>query len=108
VLNEAYPEARVEMHPADAEIHGIRNDDPVKVQSRRGEVILRATVTEKTSVGVVFIPFHFAEAAANLLTNDALDPQAKIPEFKACAVQVFPARLDELANPELELRRGRY
>ena len=85
-LNEAYPEARVEMHPADAEIHGIRNGDTVKVQSRRGEVILRATVTEKTSVGVVFIPFHFAEAAANLLTNDALDPQAKIPEFKACAV----------------------
>jgi formate dehydrogenase alpha subunit len=107
-LNEAYPEARVEMHPADAEIHGIRNGDPVKVQSRRGEVILRATVTEKTSVGVVFIPFHFAEAAANLLTNDALDPQAKIPEFKACAVQVFPARESDLPNPEAVVKRGRY
>lgn len=108
VLNEAYPEARVEMHPADAEIHGIRNGDPVKVQSRRGEVILRVTVTEKTSVGVVFIPFHFAEAAANLLTNDALDPQALIPEFKACAVQVFPARENELLNPDSVLNRGRY
>ena len=108
VLNDAYPEARVEMHPADAEIHGIRNGDPVKVQSRRGEVILRATVTEKTSVGVVFIPFHFAEAAANLLTNDVLDPQAKIPEFKACAVQVFPARENELPNPDAVLNRGRY
>lgn len=108
VLNEAYPEARVEMHPADAEIHGIRNGDPVKVQSRRGEIILRATVTEKTSVGVVFIPFHFAEAAANILTNDALDPQAKIPEFKACAVQIFPAREDDLANPDVILSRGRY
>ncbi len=108
VLNEAYPEARVEMHPADAEIHGIRNGDPVRVTSRRGEVVLRGTVTEKTSVGVVFIPFHFAEAAANLLTNDALDPQALIPEFKACAVQVFSAREDELANPEVEVRRGRY
>jgi len=42
------------------------------------------------------------------LTNDALDPQALIPEFKACAVQVFPAREDELANPEVEVRRGRY
>ena len=107
-LDEAYPEARVDIHPADAEMHGIRNGDPVKVQSRRGEVVLRATVTEKTSVGVVFIPFHFAEAAANLLTNDALDPQALIPEFKACAVQVFPARDDDLANPEVELHRGRY
>ena len=46
--------------------------------------------------------------AANLLTNDALDPQALIPEFKACAVQMFPAREDELAHPEVEVRRGRY
>ena len=108
VLDEAYPEARVEIHPADAEIHGIRNNDPVRVTSRRGEVVLRATVTEKTTVGVVFIPFHFAEAAANLLTNDALDPQAKIPEFKACAVQVFPARESDLPNPEAVVQRGRY
>jgi len=107
-LNEAYPEARVEIHPADAEIHGIRNGDPLRVTSRRGEVILRATVTEKTTVGVVFIPFHFAEAAANLLTNDALDPQAKIPEFKACAVQVFPARKKDLQNPDAVVNRGRY
>jgi formate dehydrogenase alpha subunit len=107
-LNEVYPEARVEMHPADAEIHGITDGMPVRVSSRRGEVVLRATVTEKTTVGVVFIPFHFAEAAANLLTNDALDPQAKIPEFKACAVQVFPARESDLAHPEVVLERGRY
>jgi len=107
-LNEAYPEARVEMHPADAEMHGITNNMPVRVTSRRGEIVLRATVTEKTSVGVVFIPWHFAEAAANLLTNDALDPQALIPEFKACAVQVFPARESELPNPENVLNRGRY
>ncbi|MCC6299094.1 MAG: formate dehydrogenase subunit alpha [Anaerolineales bacterium] len=107
-IDEIYPEARVEIHPADAEMHGIANDMPVRVTSRRGEVILRATVTEKTTVGVVFIPWHFHEAAANLLTNDALDPQALIPEFKACAVQVFPARESELANPEARLERGRY
>ncbi len=107
-LNDAYPEARVEIHPADAEIHGIRNGDPVKVKSRRGEVIVRATVTEKTIVGVVFLPWHFHEAAANLLTNDALDPQAKIPEFKACAVQVFPARESDLAHPDVVVNRGRY
>ncbi len=108
VLDQVYPEARVEIHPADAEMHGIRDGDPVRVRSRRGEVVLRASVTEKTTVGVVFIPFHFAEAAANLLTNDALDPQAKIPEFKACAVQVFPARETELPHPEIVLKRGRY
>jgi predicted molibdopterin-dependent oxidoreductase YjgC len=98
----------MEIHPADAEMHGITDGMTVRVNSRRGEVVLRATVTEKTTVGVVFIPMHFAEAAANLLTNDALDPQALIPEFKACAVQVFPARDDQLAHPEAMLNRGRY
>jgi formate dehydrogenase alpha subunit len=107
-LDEAYPEARVEIHPADAEMHGITDGMTVRVTSRRGEVFLRASVTEKTTVGVVFVPMHFAEAAANLLTNDALDPQALIPEFKACAVQVFPAREDQLVHPEAVLNRGRY
>jgi anaerobic selenocysteine-containing dehydrogenase len=107
-LNEIYPEARVEIHPADAEIHGIRNGDSVRLQTRRGEVVMRATVTGKAAIGVIFIPWHFAEAAGNLLTNDALDPQALIPEFKACAVQVFPAREDDLPNPEVKVERGRY
>ncbi len=67
---------------------------------------MRATVTEKTTAGVAFIPWYFVEAAANLLTNDALNPEAKIPEFKACAVQVFPTREDGLPNSEVEVRRG--
>ncbi|HEY5982602.1 MAG TPA: molybdopterin dinucleotide binding domain-containing protein, partial [Anaerolineales bacterium] len=107
-LDQVYPEARVEINPADAEMHGIKDGMAVRVSSRRGEVVLRATVTHKTTVGVVFIPMHFAEAAANLLTNDALDPQAKIPEFKACAVQMFPVREKDLPHPELVLNRGRY
>ncbi|MEW5828740.1 MAG: formate dehydrogenase subunit alpha [Chloroflexota bacterium] len=107
-LDALYPEARVELHPADAEIHGIRDGMAVWVTSRRGEIVVRASVTEKTTVGVVFLPWHFAEAAANLLTIDALDPQAKIPEFKACAVQVFPARESDLPNPEAVVERGRY
>ena len=107
-LDQAYPEARLEIHPADAEMHGITDGMAVRVTSRRGEVVLRASVTEKTTVGVVFMPMHFAEAAANLLTNDALDAEAKIPEYKACAVQVFPARDDLLAHPEALLNRGRY
>ena len=107
-LDEIYPQALLEMHPADAEMHGVTDGMAVRVTSRRGEVVLRAQVTEKTTVGVVFIPMHFAEAAANLLTNDVLDPQAKIPEFKACAVQVFPARENQLPNPDAMLDRGRY
>ena len=65
-------------------------------------------ISENEAMGVVFIPWHFAEATANLFTNDALDPQALIPEFKACVVQVFPAREDELANPEVVVQRGCY
>jgi predicted molibdopterin-dependent oxidoreductase YjgC len=59
-------------------------------------------------VGVVFVPMHFAEAAANLLTIDALDPLAKIPEYKACAVRIVPVQQDELTNPEVRVERGRY
>ncbi len=107
-LDSLYPEALVQINPVDADMLGILDGNPVRVASRRGEIVLRAEVTEKTSAGVVFIPFHFAEAAANLLTIDALDPQARIPEYKACAVQVFAARSDELANPEIFPRRGRF
>jgi len=71
-------------------------------------VVLRVLVSPKTSPGVVFIPMHFAEAAANLLTIDVLDAQAKIPEFKACAVSIQIAREDELANPVEAVARGRY
>jgi formate dehydrogenase alpha subunit len=107
-LDELYPEAQAEISPADAALMGIQNGEVVRVSSRRGTVVLRAHVSPKTTTGVIFIPFHFAEAAANLLTIDALDPQAKIPEFKACAVKVEPARLEELAKPEAVLERGRY
>jgi predicted molibdopterin-dependent oxidoreductase YjgC len=107
-LDKLYPEARVEIHPADAELHGISDGMAVRVSSRRGDIVVRANVTEKTTVGVVFLPWHFHEAAANLLTIDALDPQAKIPEFKACAVQVFPARDVDLPNPDVIMERGRY
>ncbi len=107
-LDELYPEARVELHPADAALMDIRDGQAVRVSSRRGTVALRASVTEKTHVGVVFIPFHFAEAAANLLTIDALDPEALIPEYKACAVKIEAVSETDLPNPEAELHRGRY
>lgn len=108
MLDELYPEALVEVNPVDAEMLSIQSGQTVRVSSRRGSIVLRAKVSPKTTAGVVFIPFHFSEAAANLLTIDALDPQALIPEFKACAVSVVPEREEELAHPEAVTERGRY
>jgi anaerobic selenocysteine-containing dehydrogenase len=107
-LDDLYPEALVEIHPTDAARISVNEGDVVRVSSRRGTIVLRAKVSYKTTMGVVFIPFHFREAAANLLTIDALDPLAKIPEYKACAVRVDPADESELVNPEARQVRGRY
>jgi len=107
-LDDLYPEARIEINPADGARLAIGDGQTVRVSSRRGSIVLRAWVTQRTTVGVVFIPMHFAEAAANLLTIDALDPLAKIPEYKACAVRVVPATQDQLARPEGKVERGRY
>jgi predicted molibdopterin-dependent oxidoreductase YjgC len=107
-LDDLFPEAMVEMNPADAARLGLKFGDPVRVTSRRGTIVLRARVTEKAIVGVVFIPFHFAEAAANLLTIDVVDPQAKIPEYKACAVRVVPVTEEDLPDPSIYQERGRY
>ena len=65
-------------------------------------------MTQRTAVGTVFIPMHFAEAAANLLAIDALDPLAKIPENKACAVRIVMAAKKELTQPDARVERGRY
>jgi predicted molibdopterin-dependent oxidoreductase YjgC len=107
-LDELYPEARIEINPADAARLKVADGEAVRVSSRRGTIVLRAWVTQRTTVGVVFIPMHFAEAAANLLTIDALDPLAKIPEYKACAVRIVPADKQELERPEGKVERGRY
>ena len=89
-LEALAPEALAEISPEDAQRLGISDGDPVRLTSRRGEVMARARVTDRAQEGVVFLPFHYAEAAANLLTNPALDPIAKIPEYKVCAVRVEP------------------
>ena len=90
VLDGIEPEAFIGIHPDDASACGIENGDRVCVTSPRGSVTLRARVTRQECRGAVFIPFHFREAAANLLTIDAIDPDGKIPEFKYCAVRVEP------------------
>ena len=91
-LDDIYPEALVEIHPSDAEKIGIITGDWVKVRSRRGEIEVKTLVTERSAAGMVFLPFHFVEAAANILTLDARDPQAKIPDYKVCAVVVEKLR----------------
>ena len=87
-LNELKGEEEVEINPQDAKALGIADGDKVRVISRRGKVIARAKVTKNLMKGVVFMTFHFAESATNLLTNPALDPVSKIPELKFCAVRV--------------------
>lgn len=84
-------EAYVEMNFDDGEKLGISTGDKIKVVSRRGEVEIKARLTSKVAPGIVFIPMHYREAAANVITNDALDPVVKIPEFKVCAVKIEPA-----------------
>lgn len=79
----------VEINPKDAKRLSITNGDTVKVKSRRGEIDIRARVTRIVPEGTVFVPMHYYEAAANMLTNDALDPKVKIPELKVCAVKIL-------------------
>jgi predicted molibdopterin-dependent oxidoreductase YjgC len=109
-LDELYPEALLELNEVDAEQHGLKTGDVVRVSSRRGSVVLRARVSDQCNPGVVFIPMHFSEAAANLLTIDALDATAKIRD-KACAVCIMPARrrADQCRgeNREKMVRRSR-
>jgi len=88
-------EELVEISGADAEKLGIADGDVVTVASRRGEVVARAAVTERSPAGTVFMSFHFAETPTNLLTSGALDPKSGIPELKACAVRVAKARTAE-------------
>ena len=87
-LNELSPECFVEISPKDAEDYNIKQGDLLRVNSRRGEIQAMARVSDQAIKGTIFIPFHFAKAAANRLTNPALDPIAKIPEFKVCAIRI--------------------
>ncbi len=88
-LLELYPQALIEISPEDSALYGIENDRMIKVASRRGEVTAKAIISERVSQGLIFANFHFPqEQNANLLTISALDPVAKIPEYKICAVKL--------------------
>jgi predicted molibdopterin-dependent oxidoreductase YjgC len=86
----------IEMHPHDAEALGIPDGEPVRVTTRRGSFVVRAPVGNKTRPGAVWMPFHFVEAATNLLTNDAFDNITRTAEYKCCAAKVELAETLEL------------
>jgi formate dehydrogenase alpha subunit len=90
-LNERAPESFVEISLQDANKFDIKDGSMINIASRRGNINARAKVSGKAVPGTVFIPFHYAQAAANKLTNAALDPVSGIPEYKVCAVKLSKA-----------------
>ena len=87
-LSMLCPEAMAEVNPEDAVDLGIQSGDMIQVASRRGDIKVKTSVSERPGKGVIFLPFHFKESPVNVLTNSSLDPIAKIPEYKVCAVKI--------------------
>ena len=85
-----HSEDRLEIHPHDAEERGIKDGDWVGIESRSGQTVLRATITENVQPGVVYTTFHFPESGANVITTDNSDWATNCPEYKVTAVQVMP------------------
>jgi predicted molibdopterin-dependent oxidoreductase YjgC len=90
-LNEIAPECFVEISPEDARAYALEDGGVAAIASRRGRIQARIQVSPKAVTGTVFLPFHYARAAANRLTNAALDPISGIPELKVCAVRLEKA-----------------
>jgi formate dehydrogenase major subunit len=84
-----HSEDRVEIHPHDAEVRGIGEDDWIGIVSRAGETVLRATVTDRVAPGVIYTTFHFPESGANVITTDNSDWATNCPEYKVTAVEVM-------------------
>ena len=87
-LDRETEKAYAELNPHDASRMNVREGDAIRITTRRGSIVTSAFITDRVSRGTVFVPFHFVEARANILTNPVVDPQAKTPEFKVCAAQV--------------------
>jgi formate dehydrogenase major subunit len=98
-LDAISPSAEVYLNPDDAAGLGIADGEMARVSSRRGTIVLAVRVSHREQRGNCFIPFHFREAAANLLTTDEIDPIGKIPEFKFCAVRIEAAGSAGPAEP---------
>jgi formate dehydrogenase alpha subunit len=87
-LHAEFPEGYLEMNQGDADRLEISSGDRIKLVSRRGEIQVKTVLTDRVREGILFMPFHFVESNANVLTNPAHDPIVKIPEYKVCAVRV--------------------
>jgi assimilatory nitrate reductase catalytic subunit len=99
-LREAVPVPEVQVHPDLAEAHGLQDGDDVRVISRRGEAVGRVAITDSIRADTVFMPFHWGGAGSvNLVTNPALDPISRMPEFKVCAVRIERAADRAEARP---------
>ncbi|HWX72215.1 MAG TPA: formate dehydrogenase subunit alpha [Xanthobacteraceae bacterium] len=98
MLDELEPEAVASLAPAELRRLGIAAGDQIRVTTRRGTIELKARADSGVAPGQVFIPFCYAEAAANVLTNPQLDPFGKIPEYKFCAAKVEPAAISVAAE----------
>src|SRR5204863_503098 len=85
-LDQREPTPTMEIHPADAAALDLEDGDLARVTSRRNSLVISCRISDRVARGQVFVPFHFREAAANLLTNPVLDPYAKMAELKCCAV----------------------
>lgn len=106
-LMEQYPQPRCEIHPRLAEKLGIVDDDFVKVESRRGAIVVRAQVVKTIRPDTVFVPYHWPlDRSANNCTIRAIDPVSNIPEFKICAVRVSKTEAPTDANAQLEMEAG--
>jgi formate dehydrogenase alpha subunit len=92
VLDTHVPRNYVEVNPQDSKKYRLKDNQPVTVCTRRGSINLHVRISDRPKEGVIFIPWHFKEAAANILTHAALDPVSKIPEYKACAARIIPGK----------------
>jgi formylmethanofuran dehydrogenase subunit D len=98
VLNSLHSSGAIDIHPQDAFKLGIGDGDMVTISSERGKIETPAHVTDKTSPGLAFMAFHWRESPVNTLTSSAVDPTAKIPEFKVSAVKAILTVLDRAAQ----------
>jgi formate dehydrogenase major subunit len=114
--NQWHSEDRLEVHPHDAEERDIKQDDWVGIESRAGQTVLRATVTDRVQPGVVYTTFHFPESGANVITTNNSDWATNCPEYKVTAVQVMPVaqpsewqkKYSRFTDQQLKLLNGEH
>ena len=93
VLETLEPRGHIDMCQEDADTIGVHSDDFLQVTSPRGEIVVQVRIDNKVPRGTAFMAFHWREAPANILTNEALDPTARIPEYKVSSIRIQKAEV---------------